>query len=155
MPPGVRGTGPTPGGRPAHCLFLDNPNSPSRVWGLARALWALAFLACARGPLAGFAGPAGAQAKICGPFSWGKFCPQTGPLCGARVPAWPKAKPPPWAYKPGLGELGQSMCVCAFGAKRWPGAPLDVPLFAFANGTFQPTGTYFPCRPRFCNRFCV
>ena len=113
MPPGVRGTGPTPGGRPAHCLFLDNPNSPSRVWGLARALWALALLACAKGPVAGFSGPAGAQAKFCGPFSGGKFCPQVGPQAGPWAQPGPKPNPHPGLTKAKAQGGWGKVCVCA------------------------------------------
>ena len=137
MPPGVRGTGPTPGGRPAHCLFLDNPNSPSRVWGLARALWALALLACAKGPVAGFSGPAGAQAKFCGPFSGGKFCPQVGPQAGPGSQPGPKPTPHPGLTSQAQGGWGK-VCVCAhLGPKGGPGHPWTSLYLPLQTGRFS------------------
>ena len=68
----------------------------------------------------------------------GQILPPGRPPSGARVPAWPKAKPPPWAYKPGPGGLGQSMCVCAhLGPKGGPGHPWTSLYLPLQTGRFS------------------
>ena len=100
-------------------------------------MWSLAFLACAKGPVASFAGPAGAQAKFCGPFSGGKFCPQVGPQAGPGSQPGPKPNPHPGLTSQAQGGWGK-VCVCAhLGPKGGPGHPWTSLYLPLQTGRFS------------------